>query len=656
MQIHHTTDVISFIEAKLANNQIFELLNTLCEWLRNSPESEISARVQFIIRLLKTNKSLGKQLASQLCDWFCGMRLYPLFISCGILGRAGFGRELRNRIYEKMNPSFKNVNDLRDIFFLLFHDKNDTHWLNSIPTRQWDMLLNLLRRHTTEHDRETVNNHLRYEGLFAIEMLAIWIAAEDIEPELMRLDPQLLERDSPFVALQREVTNWLYAQQHNQTFDSNHLHVMFTQCEKLIERLQKKGSTKGSSLDAAYLLERLKQTLTRLARLMSVFESNRFLPRRILLLTKDLATASANQHSVSKLWKQSVKMLARSITQNTSDHGEHYITRTKKEYFNMFYSAAAGGIFIALMALIKVYIGSTIENEIWKGLAESLNYSLGFIIIFMLHFTVATKQPAMTASRFAEAVKKTPQGRALEMKLAQLLIDVFRSQSAAVLGNISVAASLSALVALIYSYYTGTPFLSQSEIDYQLNSLNPTKGTLWFAAIAGIWLFCAGIISGYFDNRCNYLNIRMRLREHPLLKRIMSDSTRERFAEYIHQNFGSIMGNTCFGFMLGLTSIIGYLTGLPLDVRHVALSSANLGYAGISGDLPIAVFLQYLIFVLMIGSINLIVSFSLTLWIALRSLGTEIQSWSNIAKSIKQILKQRPLSLILPLQLDDKQP
>ncbi len=41
-----------------------------------------------------------------------------------------------------------------------------------------------------------------------------------------------------------------------------------------------------------------------------------------------------------------------------------------------------------------------------KVIAEGLNYGFGFMVIFMLHFTVATKQPAMTAARFAEAVEK----------------------------------------------------------------------------------------------------------------------------------------------------------------------------------------------------------------------------------------------------------
>ncbi|VEH66279.1 site-specific recombinase [Rodentibacter pneumotropicus] len=39
---------------------------------------------------------------------------------------------------------------------------------------------------------------------------------------------------------------------------------MFGQCQRLIERLQKRGAVVGSSLHVAYLLERLSQTLERL--------------------------------------------------------------------------------------------------------------------------------------------------------------------------------------------------------------------------------------------------------------------------------------------------------------------------------------------------------------------------------------------------------
>lgn len=646
-------ELIPFFQQKLEQNDSFGLLDGVFEWLR-AGGNESQQRLYFIIKTLKENEELAEKLAGQLCRWICGMRLYPLFISRGILSREGFGREMKNRLYEKINPSFKDAKDLRDVFFLLFNDKNDVEWLNYLPTQYWNALLNLLSRHLSAHERETVYNHLRYECLFAIEMLSIWIAAEEMEPELMRLEPALLDADSPFVSLKREVAAWVEAQRKNHSYDVSHLEVMFEQSQELIQRLQKKGATAGSSLAVAHLLERLSQTLVRLAELMDLFNSNQFLPRRVLSLVRKLAIASANQHSVSNLWKQSVRMLSRSITQNTSDHGEHYITRNKKEYFGMFFSAAGGGVLIAIMALIKIYIGNVVDEKNLQSVLYALNYGIGFVIIFMLHCTVATKQPAMTASRFAEAVERNPQGRAVDMKLAQLLIDVFRSQSIAVLGNVAIAVSLAMIIATAFAAHFGTPLLDEKQVAYQLKSIDIFGGTLWFAAIAGVWLFCSGIISGFFDNRTNYLNLRMRLQHHPLLRTMMPKKMRKAFANYMHENYGSIMGNLCFGFLLGLTGLVGYWTDLPLDIRHVAFSSANLGYATTSGNLSAEIFIQGLGYVLMIGLVNLIVSFSLTLWIALRSLGAEIDSWCNIGKCVWEILKKRPLSLLLPMQLNDK--
>ena len=39
--------------------------------------------------------------------WLCGLRLYPLFISSGILYAWRFGQEMKTRIYERFNPSLK---------------------------------------------------------------------------------------------------------------------------------------------------------------------------------------------------------------------------------------------------------------------------------------------------------------------------------------------------------------------------------------------------------------------------------------------------------------------------------------------------------------------------------------------------------------------
>ena len=85
------------------------------------------------------------------------------------------------------------------------------------------------------------------------------------------MEPSLLNADSPFVALHHEVVNWLQAHRQSTVFDDSHLQVMFNQCKKLVERLQKRGAVVGSSLNTAYLLERLSQTLERLETLMAIF-------------------------------------------------------------------------------------------------------------------------------------------------------------------------------------------------------------------------------------------------------------------------------------------------------------------------------------------------------------------------------------------------
>ncbi len=72
-------------------------------------------------------------------------------------------------------------------------------------------------------------------------MLSIWIAAEQLNPELMRMEPSLLNADSPFVALHHEVVDWVAARRQSIVFDDSHLQVMFDQCKALIIGLQNVG-------------------------------------------------------------------------------------------------------------------------------------------------------------------------------------------------------------------------------------------------------------------------------------------------------------------------------------------------------------------------------------------------------------------------------
>lgn len=135
---------------------------------------------------------------------------------------------------------------------------------------------------------------------------------------------------------------------------------MFDQCFSQIDYLRRKGTGagSGSSVKVAHLLERLRQTVGRLKLLTDIQTGAGNSNRLTIALMNSLIYAAVEQYSTRHLRRSSIRMLARSITENKSHHGEHYITRNRKEYFKMFYSAAGGGGIIALMALLKIRIGT----------------------------------------------------------------------------------------------------------------------------------------------------------------------------------------------------------------------------------------------------------------------------------------------------------
>lgn len=606
---------------------------------------------------LTTNPKHAAAIARVLFSWLSEVNVYPALVNLGLFSRSGFLREMASRLYERVIPAPRDQHDLKDMLIQMFTGKDEPQWLTARCEEAVLGCFDALCANADSALLHKMTGHFQEECLYALEMLGIWVAAEEIEPDLMRLDRRLSSLDSPFIALSREMNLFVEsgrARLHDpevELLDTAHLDVMLAQSRDQLERLRRRGAGVGSSVSVSHLLERLEQTLDRIELLVDLLQSDVAQQRRKLFcLFSTLSQASTEQNSISALWRSSTQMLSKSITINKSGHGEHYITRDRSSFFALMRSAAGAGVIIALMALIKLMLQQQGFSPFATAVFSSLNYGLGFVLIHMLHFTIATKQPAMTAASFAQEVERGENGRAVNKKLAALLIDVNRSQWAAVWGNVSVAIALALSLALLIKLALGAPLLNSSEVQYQLAAVSPFAGlALFYAAIAGVWLFCSGIIAGFFDNRANCLELRLRLYQHPLLKKLIRDEKRKRFADYLHDNYGALAGNFFFGVLLGMTGYVGYLTGLPLDIRHVAFSSANLGYSAISGEIGALSFLLHLLFVLMIGFVNLWVSFTLALAIALRARGTRISKLPLLLKSLWEQARAQPLNLFFPV-------
>ena len=119
---------------------------------------------------------------------------------------------------------------------------------------------------------------------------------------------------------------------------------------------------------------------------------------------------------------------------------------------------------------------------------------------------------------------------------------------------------------------------------------------------------------------------------------------------YLDAHHGAILGNLFFGMYLGLVGVTGELTGIPLDIRHVAFASANLGTAGTSlGWAQVLHILPWAALgVLGIALVNLAVSFSLALYVALRS--RHLGSWQIVAlgRLVLRRFLAAPLSFLRP--------
>jgi site-specific recombinase len=346
------------------------------------------------------------------------------------------------------------------------------------------------------------------------------------------------------------------------------------------------------------------------------------------------------------------------VTEYAGKAGEHYITETRKEYWGMARAAMGAGALIAVIALLTLILLRFNLAPLNEMLAYGLNYGLGFAIIYMLGFTIATKQPAMTANALAASIGEA-RGKARDLEnLISLIARTTRSQLVAILGNVSMAIPVAILVSLLQLPLTDQHAISIAEADTLLAAHHPfLSGSLFFAAVAGVCLFLSGLIAGYFDNLATYNRIPQRIKQLAWANRTFGAKRVARFADYVEAHLGAIASNFLFGVMLATAWGMGMMFGLPLDIRHVAFSSAYLGYALATYDFapPWITFAWAVAGVVGIGLINLCVSFTLALFVALRARGVTFSQGNQLMHGLLRRFFLHPGDFFLPPKKSDEQ-
>ncbi len=589
-----------------------------------------SKNLKKFIGFLQSHPQEKEEIKNYLQKFVGSRQLVQLFTDSGIQTSKGFFTEAINRINTWFLPRSYGDSDHTATFNDVFHKRWDHKWVQAISQEDWFQLFQELD--LKELSKLNPEERMITQLLNSVLVLSQRLAALGLEPEILSKLPELEEFDSPFMVQNKDIFDYLDQYQHKEDFDRTNdnpdykqILVMLNQCQDYSQLIRKNKRKYGADLYLTFLLYRINQTIARLRNLLKMavdtpdeipFESE-------IGLLKTLVRTENKKNSLSEHFDNNVRILAFQITEHAGKTGEHYITNSTKEWWKMLLSSMGGGLIVGFLTIFKVFIYYMKLPPFGEAFMYSMNYSLGFIGIHVTHSTLATKQPAMTASKLAAALDDSnkPKSEGIE-NLAEVIVRISRSQFIAFVGNVMIAFPVAFIVAYTYFYFTGSQVAESEKAFKLIDELHPFESyAIFHAGIAGVFLFLSGLISGYYDNKSIYNKIPQRLQRHPFLNAVLGKERNKRFSAYIDQNLGSLAGNFFLGIFLGSTGTLGFILGLPLDIRHITFASGNFGLAFVSvGDQ----LNQYqigmaILGIVCIGLMNFLVSFSLAIFVAIKS-------------------------------------
>jgi site-specific recombinase len=186
-----------------------------------------------------------------------------------------------------------------------------------------------------------------------------------------------------------------------------------------------------------------------------------------------------------------------------------------------------------------------------------------------------------------------------------------------------------------------------------LESITLLGPTALFAAFTGVLLFASSLIAGWVENWFVWHRLDSAIAWNPRIVARLGAARAQRWGAYWRANISGFASNTSLGLMLGIVPVVALFFGLPLEVRHVTLSTGQLAAAvGAEGFglLRHAPFWWCVAAVAVTGVLNLTVSFLMAFRVALRSRGIRLVDRSRIYRAIRARLWHKPLSFIWPAE------
>ncbi len=639
-------------KAELADR--LEWFEQLINWIRHSgsitnenlkDKGQIhSVRIRFIFQLLDRNPVWRENLALTLRSILQESSGVSLYSETGLANEFGLGSEIIARLVRRITPVPPNHANLAQIFNRTLNSYEDAIWVKNLAPEVKIQLESLLYEINSPAGLK-LKKSLAQDMYDALLILSAKVESLGLAPEIRdRLSYRRIV-DSPFFQLHRAISN---------LEGELNLEVLLSDCARDIQNVYTHLETLGVSVAVVYRLDILTKSLERIRILAGLIELMPSDSEATENFIASLIQENIRKNSVRELLKDQLRLLAKKIVERTGISGEHYIARDRGEWLHMITSAAGGGFITTFTAYFKIIISRLALAPFFEGGFFWFDYSLSFLLMQFMGFTLATKQPSATAPALAGKLKQIEQEHQLEQFVDEV-IRIVRSQFAAAVGNLGLVIPTSLLFGAGYQYFTGHSFLTLIEAQHTIASFHPFKTlTILNASITGVLLWVSSISGGWFENWMVYNNISAAISHNRSLNLVFGKKLCENFATKFLKNIAGIGANLTLGLALAFVPILTRFFGFTLEVKHVTLSAGALSFALTSMpraqlDLTALFFASFGI--LIIGVLNFAISFLLAMYVAQRAREVPLFWVFKLARAVARRFLKHPFAFFFaPVQ------
>ena len=636
--------------ASLASRHVW--LIKLFEWIRGderSPQAAVS-RVQGFMEAVERQPQVQARLQAWWHTLSQSLDITTLLADFGFAPRTAFVSELAERLRRKILPATPETIDAAELFPLVARSRFDAQWMGALDEAhisQLALLLSASPRLDTLHWQRNLIDALTY--------CTAQIRATGFAPELrLRMD-RATQNTRPFHALPADVEEIRSVFFRTDRDDSALMAAIgqyrerLDACRQAINGIYAHLDENGISVGMVFRLRQLRARIMRVRELLDALLSPKPAMAALKLLVRRVIIGQDSK-SVGALISANSTLLSAKMAERSAETGERYITRDRGEYREMLGQAMGGGAVTAFTTLLKFMVVGVGLSAFWNGFWSGLAYATSFIVIQLLHCTLATKQPAMTAPAMAAKLKDINSAEALG-DFVDEVTHLVRSQVAAVFGNVFMVVPAVLLLNARIELLLGRSMISSGEAGQVLQSQSLLGPTLLWAAFTGTILFAASMIAGWAENWFVLHRLDSALRYNPRITKVLGAGRALRWSAFMRQNISGFASNIALGFMLGLIPAFTGFFGFELEARHVTLATGQLAAAGASLGLDAfrhAAIWWCMAAIPLIGALNLGVSFYLAFRLALQAHNVSGVDRARIRAAIVARWRSHPGSFFVP--------